>query len=217
MGAAQAASPRNDIPRNERAGVRVSPATLRRILVQRNESKPTPTSVCPLGLGDLPAYALSTISSMVSCVNKFFAFLTRHRLCETDHQGLNATVPTFDWVTLHHVAFLYQTLSPRGHMRTTCPSVCAHVSAIRTWARSNGRPDPALDPSTRLPHTKHIHSCKGTERRLGGKAMTRTPLSLTSLRRMITNLRLGTIVKGTVIFDMIAALPLAFFGLLSRW
>ena len=44
--------------------------------------------------------------------------------------------------------------------------------------------------------------------------MTRTPLSLSSLRRMITNLRLGMITEGPVVFDMISALLLAFFGLL---
>ena len=161
------------------------------------------------------AYAPTTTASMVSRVHKFFAFLTRYRLWQTDYQGLNATVPTLDWVTLvYYVAFLCQTLSPQGHMRTTYASVCACLSAIRTWARTNGRPDPALDPATRLPHTRCMHFCKGAKRRLGGKAMTRTPLAISSLRRMIVNLRLGIITEGPVVFDMISALLLAFFGLL---
>ena len=44
------------------------------------------------------AYAPTTTASMVSRVHKFFAFLTRYRLWETDFQGLNATVPAFDWI-----------------------------------------------------------------------------------------------------------------------
>ena len=97
---------------------------------------------------------------------------------------------------------------------TTYPSVCAYLSALRTWARCNGRPDPAIDPNTDLPHIKYIHFCRGAKRRLGGKAMTRTPLSLKSLRNMVRNLRLGGIVPGPVAQDMIAALCLAFWALL---
>ena len=161
------------------------------------------------------ACAPTATASMVSRIHKFCLFLTRHRLWDADFQGLNATVPCIDHVTLvRHVAFTCQALSPKGHMQTTCASVCACVSAIRTCARSNGRPDPALDPATRLPHVKFIHFCKGTKRRLGGKAMTRAPLALSSVRRMVVNLRLGMFVEAPVTSDMIAALLLAFFGLL---
>ena len=86
MGAAQAARPRKD-----NAGVRVSPlmadATLSRILVHLSESKPTPTSVCPLGLGNLPATrrhpsCLTRLEQKISLVGEWGQLARREMLAK---------------------------------------------------------------------------------------------------------------------------------------
>ena len=160
-------------------------------------------------------YAQNTTVSMLSKMRKFYAFLTRHQLWEHDWDGTNLRVPEVVLaLLLYYIAFLCQTLSPQGYLRTTYGSVCQYVSALRTWARANDRPDPALDPSTRLPHIRYLQFCKGTKRLLGGKAMTRLPLASAKLRQMGRSFRLGTIVQGPVVYDMIAALYLAFWALL---
>ena len=160
-------------------------------------------------------YAPTTSVSMLSKMRKFYAFLTRHQLWVHDWDGTNLRVPDVTLSLLvYYIAFLCQTLSPQGHLRTTCGSVCQCVSALRTWARANDRPDPALDFSTRLPHVRYLQFCKGTKRLLGGKAMTRIPLASAKLRQMGRSFLLGAIVQGPVVHDMVAALYLAFWALL---
>ena len=159
-------------------------------------------------------YAPTTSVSMISRVRKFYAFLTRHRLWTVDTNG-QQQVPALTYETLvFYTGFLCQTLSPRGFMQTTYGSICAYLSAIRIWARSNGRPDPAIDQDTGGPHLRYIRYLKATKRELAGKAMTRKPLSVEHLRAMVLALRLGTVVHGPVVTDMVAAMLLAFFALL---
>ena len=152
---------------------------------------------------------------MISRVQKFYAFLTRHRLWLADWNGANLRAPPLTHLHLiFFTGFLCQTLSPRGFMMTTYGSVCAYLSAVRAWARANNRPDPAIDPDTNLPHIRYLRFCKATKRRLGGKALTRKPLSPESLRAMLRLARIGAVVHGPVVLDLVAALLLAFFALL---
>ena len=167
---------------------------------------------------DGSCHATNTTASMMSAmsrVQKFCAFLARHRLWVTDWNGGNLRVPTVSHLHLmFFIGFLCQTLSPRGFMMTTYGSVCAYLSSVRSWCRANNRPDPAIDPDTDLPNIRHLRVCKATKRRLGGKALTRQPLSPENLRLMLRLARLGTIAHGPVILDFVAALLLAFFALL---
>ena len=152
---------------------------------------------------------------MISRVQKFYAFLTRHRLWVSDWNGGNLRVPPVSHLHLiFFIGFLCQTLSPRGFMMTTYGSVCAYLSSVRSWCRANNRPDPAIDPDTNLLHIRCLRFCKAVKRRLGGKALTRQPLSPENLRRMLRLARLGAIAHGPVILDFVAALLLAFFALL---
>ena len=164
---------------------------------------------------DGSCYATNTTASMTSRVKKFYAFLTRHRLWVADWNGGNLRVPTVSHLHLtFFIGFLCQTLSPRGFMMTTYGSVCAYLSSVRSWCRANNRPDPAIDLDTNLPNIRYLRFCKATKRRLGGKALTRQPLSPENLRLMLRLARLGTIAHGPVILDFVAALLLAFFALL---
>lgn len=93
-------------------------------------------------------------------------------------------------------------------------SICAYVSAVRAWAKSNDRPDPALDITTSAPDTKFKRFLKAIKRKLAGKLIKRCPLEGSKFRDML-QLQLQP-QSGSLVFriNMRAAMMLAWFALL---
>lgn len=91
-------------------------------------------------------------------------------------------------------------------------SICHYVSAVRTWARANGRPDPAIDPTFNEPDGRYIKFMRSVKRSLAGRITKRRPLES---KKFVEMLKLQTR-KGPLTFqlNMRAALLLAWFALL---
>ena len=106
---------------------------------------------------DSDFYASSTTASMTSAMRKFWAFLSRHRLWHLDPHGRPISVPPLLAVhIMSHVGFLIWSgiqISRQGKRQTftSHDSITKHCATLRTWCRTNGRPDPGIDTNTGAP------------------------------------------------------------------
>jgi len=151
---------------------------------------------------------------MTSAMRKFWAFLSRHRLWHLDPHGRPISVPPLLAVhIMSHGGFLIWSgiqVSRQGKRQTftSHDSITKHCATLRTWCRTNGRPDPGDRHQHRRPPT-----C-ATKRRLAGRTTTCRPVSLDAVRAVILGIRMRIFVLGAEQQDPLASILMGFFGLL---
>jgi hypothetical protein len=155
-------------------------------------------------------YAKSTTRTMTSQVKKFFKFLTRYQLWLHTHTGTNHQVPT---LTDKHLIF-FATWLVNNENFNSAASVTQYVSAVRQWARHNGRQDPAIDTTTGVTSFTFYRFMKAIKRRYAGKKTKRIPLTLQQRDRIIEMIDSGFIMEGKQADTMKAAILNAFSSML---
>ena len=169
---------------------------------------------------DSAFYASSTTASMTSAMRKFWAFLSRHRLWHLDPLGGPISVPPLLAVHLiFYVGFLIWSglqVARQGKRQTftSYDSLTQHCSTLRTWCRTNGRPDPGIDANTGAPDMRYVRFMRSIKRRLAGRATKRQPISLDAVRSAILGIRMRIFALGAEQQDILTAILLGFFGLL---
>ena len=166
---------------------------------------------------DSECYASTTTASMTSCMRKFWMFLTRHRLWHTNVDGSNPVVPPLAAIHLiFYVGFILWTGEFKvGHgSHKSYASICQYASTLRTWCRTNERPDPAICPILGTPDMRYVRFMQSIKRRLAGRATRRKPMSLEKFKAAIMVIRYLVVPLGAERRDLLAAMLLAFFALL---
>ena len=130
---------------------------------------------------DSDFYASSTTASMTPAMRKFWAFPSRHRPWHLDPLGGPISViPLLAVHLVFHVGFLIWSglqVFRQGKRQTftSHDSLTQCCSTLRTWCRTNGRPDPGIDTNTGAPDVRHVRFVRSIERRLAGRATRRRP------------------------------------------
>lgn len=141
-------------------------------------------------------------------MHKFYQFLIRYRLWHHKRDGSGIQVPPLS--PNHLIFFIGFMLFLKIHK--SYDSIIHYVSAVRTWAKANGRPDPAIDPIKNEPDDRYIKFVKSVKRSLAGKTIKRRPLEG---RKFVEMLKIQSAI-GSLTFqlNMRASLMMAWFALL---
>ena len=155
------------------------------------------------------SYAPSTISSYESKMTVFITFLARYSLMLQEWNGANPTVPD---VTPTLLMFFCVFLLMRG--LTSAGSIAGYCTAVKMWCLIHDRPDPTINVSTNTIDIRYGRLHRAIKKQLGTKSSEREPLSLAGLKMLLAAFRSGFIVHPSMIQDWIAAMLLAFYGML---
>ena len=153
-------------------------------------------------------YATNTIKTLTSQLNKFFSFLHRYKLLLHSPQGATE-VPT---LTDMHLVFFAGYLVQQGFK--SYASISQYTSAVRQWARHNGRQDPAIDTVTQTTSMNYFRFMKALKRTYSGRTTKRVPLTISQLDQLIQAIRTGYLYNEEETTTMEAVLLHAFFGML---